>query len=106
MRMPCEYCGAWPLARSCSLTWGRKPWTSTMRTPMAWIIARSWAMLVSLPASMASPVMPTTKVWLRNLWIYGATERNQGTKVKLKTVDMGGEGGRRDGKPWATNAAS
>jgi len=51
-------------------------------------------MLCSLPAAMASPVSPTTKVWCRNLWMYGATERNQGTKVKLKTVDMGGYGRR------------
>jgi hypothetical protein len=26
------------------------------------------------------------------LWIYGATDRNQGTKVKLKTEVMGGGG--------------
>ena len=45
-------------------------------------------MLCSLPAAIASPVSPITKVWLRNLWMYGATERNQGTKVKLKTADM------------------
>jgi hypothetical protein len=48
---------------------GRKPCTSTILTPMAWIIARSWTMELSLPASMASPVRPTTKVWCRNLWI-------------------------------------
>ena len=56
---------------------------------MLWIMARSCARFGSLPAAMASPQTPTTKVWLRNLWMYGATERNQGTKVKLKTVDMG-----------------
>jgi hypothetical protein len=49
---------------------------------------------------------PTTKVWLRNLWMYGATERNQGTKVKLKTADMaGGRGVAAQnpimGKEWA-----
>ena len=57
---------------------------------MAWIMAKSCAMLCSLPAAMASPVSPITKVWCRNLWMYGATDRNQGTKVKLKTVDMQG----------------
>jgi len=29
---------------------------------------------------------------LRNLWMYGATDRNQGTNVKLKTEVMGGVG--------------
>jgi hypothetical protein len=42
----------------------------------------------SFPAAMASPVSPITNVWCLNLWMYGATERNQGTKVKLNTVDM------------------
>ena len=45
-------------------------------------------MCCSLPAAMASPATPTTKVLPRCMWMYGATERNQGTKVKLKTVDM------------------
>jgi hypothetical protein len=30
--------------------------------------------------------------------MYGATERNQGTKVKLKTADMGGVNGVGNGK--------
>jgi len=51
---------------------------------MLWIMAKSYARCDSLPAAM-----PTTKAWLRNLWMYGAKERNQGTKVKLKTLDMG-----------------
>ena len=55
---------------------------------MLWIRARSCAMCCSLPAAMASPAMPTTKVLPRCMWMYGATERNQGTKVKLKTVDI------------------
>jgi hypothetical protein len=33
-----------------------------------------------LPAAMASPAMPTTKVLPLCMWIYGATDRNQGTK--------------------------
>ena len=52
----------------------------------------------SLPDATASPAMPTTKVLPRCMWMYGATERNQGTNVKLKTADIRyccqcGEGG-------------
>jgi hypothetical protein len=69
MRWPCEYCGAWPLAASCSLICGRKPCTSTSLTPMLWISARSVAMAASLPAAIASPTSPTTKVLPRCMWM-------------------------------------
>src|SRR4051812_36710591 len=88
MRMPCEYFAAWPLAFSCSFTCGRKPCTSTTFTPMLWISARSCAMFCSFPAAMASPAMATTNVLPRCMWMYGATERNHGTNVKLKTADI------------------
>src|SRR5262245_58836798 len=86
--MPWEYLASWPLALSCSFTCGRKPCTSTTFTPMLWIRARSCAMCGSLPAAMASPAMPTTKVLPRCMWMYGATDRNHGTNVKLKMADI------------------
>src|SRR5215207_390393 len=60
---------------------------------MLWISARSCAMWGSLPAAIASPAMPTTKVLPRCMWMYGATDRNHGTKVKLKIADIGRSAG-------------
>jgi hypothetical protein len=62
MRMPCEKRDTWPLAASCSVTWGRKPCTSTSLMPMACRMERSCTKVLSLPAAMASPARPTTKV--------------------------------------------
>src|SRR3954465_9252268 len=47
--------------------------------------ARSCAKVASLPAATSSPAIATTKVLPRCAWMYGATERNQGTKVGGKT---------------------
>src|SRR3954468_18981628 len=65
---------------------------------MLWISARSCAMWCSLPEATASPAMPITKVLPRCMWMYGATERNHGTKVKLKMADIGSGRGRAKGR--------
>ena len=69
MRMPWLKRSGWPFALSCSLTCGRKPCTSTMRMPMACRMAKSCTKALSLPAAMASPHSPTTKVSPRYAWM-------------------------------------
>ena len=62
MRRPWLKRSGWPLARSCSLTCGRKPCTSTSLMPMACRMERSCTNMFSLPAAISSPAIATTKV--------------------------------------------
>ena len=62
MRRPLLKRSGCPFACSCSLTWGRKPWTNTMLMPMACRMARSCTKGLSLPAAIISPATATTKV--------------------------------------------
>jgi hypothetical protein len=85
MRMPCEYLR--PLARSCSFAWGRKPNQHDLHAH-AFESAPGPEQCAAAFSGNGLPAMPTTKV-LPRWWTYGATDLNQGTKVKLNTADMG-----------------
>jgi hypothetical protein len=69
MRMPCEYLAV--VALGFELLVHLRPKAMHQHNLDAHALDHGQVLrqMGSLPAAMASPAMPTTKVWLRNLWI-------------------------------------